>query len=208
MPRSYSQRGSRPDADDASNATPAAAHSEPKVNLDESPLAWLARRKDKDGCPLLSADELAAGEKLRADFWFAKMTPHVTSNWSPMPSGGAGRRSAPGHGADLTDHVLAARDRVRSALHAVGPDFADILIDVCCHLKGIEQAERAARLPQRAGKVVLILALRQLARHYGFVDSHNRRHSSRAGASHWGMPDYKPKLHLDEGTANDEASAR
>ena len=55
-------------------------------NLDESPLAWLARRKDKDGRPLISDAEFSAGEKLRADFWFAQMTPRVTANWSLLLS--------------------------------------------------------------------------------------------------------------------------
>lgn len=58
----------------------------------ESPLAWLARRKDKDGQPMLTDAEFDAGEKLRADFWFAQMTPRVTANWSLLLSGGGGVR--------------------------------------------------------------------------------------------------------------------
>jgi len=60
--------------------------------LAESPLAWLARRKDKDGQPMLTDAEFDAGEKLRADFWFAQMTPRVTANWSLLLSGGGGVR--------------------------------------------------------------------------------------------------------------------
>jgi hypothetical protein len=58
----------------------------PERDLKESPLAWLARRKDKDGRPLLSDEEFDAGEKLRADFWFAQMTPRVIANWSVLLS--------------------------------------------------------------------------------------------------------------------------
>ena len=32
------------------------------VNHDESPLAWLRRRKDADGRPMIDASEFAAGE--------------------------------------------------------------------------------------------------------------------------------------------------
>lgn len=40
-------------------------------------------------------------------------------------------------------------------------------IDICCELKGLEEAEKSQCWPQRAGKVVLQLALTRLARHYG-----------------------------------------
>ena len=33
---------------------------------------------------MLSDAEFDAGEKLRADFWFAQMTPRVTANWSML----------------------------------------------------------------------------------------------------------------------------
>lgn len=171
----------------------------PSVNLDESPLAWLARRKDKDGNPMLSDAEIRAGERLRADFWFGQMTPRVTANWSGLVrDGGGGRRGAPSHGADMSDNALAARERVRLALKAAGPELAGMLIDICCHLKGLEQAEKTGGWPQRSGKVVLQIALRQLARHYGFLSEAGTAHSSRARSSHWGTADYRPKISSDD----------
>lgn len=167
------------------------------VNLDESPLAWLARRKDKDGKPLLSDAEVSAGERLRADFWFAQMTPRLTANWSNVSSQAGGRRSAPGHGVELADHVIVARERVRLALAAVGPELAGVLIDVCCHLKGLEVTEKSSGWPQRSGKIILQIALRHLARHYGFGAS-GSAHASRARPSHWGTHDYRPKISNDD----------
>src|SRR5215813_5636948 len=41
------------------------------VNNAESPLAWLASRKDKSGAPLLAPFQFEAGERLRADYQFA-----------------------------------------------------------------------------------------------------------------------------------------
>lgn len=176
----------------------------PAINLDESPLAWLARRKDKDGKPLLSDAEVNAGERLRADFWFAQMTPRITANWSNVSSQAGGRRSAPGHGVELADHVIAARERVRLALATVGPELAGVLIDVCCHLKGLEVTEKSSGWPQRSGKIILQIALRHLARHYGFEAS-GSANASRARASHWGTADYKPKIFNDND--GDAASA-
>jgi Domain of unknown function (DUF6456) len=163
----------------------------PQVNLRESPLGWLTQRRDKNGKPLLSDIEIAAGEKLRADFWFAQMTPNVTANWSMLCFEGSGRRGSPDHGAELSDHVIAAQERVRLALKAVGPKLAFMLIDVCCFLKGLEAAEKSSALPQRSGKIVLQIALDLLARHYGLIsDAPVLRGVGRI--SHWGIDGYRP----------------
>ncbi len=123
-----------------------------RANPDESPLAWLARRRDKTGEPLISPTQLLAGEKLRRDFTFAQLMPRVTTSYASPGTSGSGRRAAPGAGVDLADNVVAAGERVRRALIAVGPELSGVLIDVCCHLKGLAQAERAAHWPQRSGQ--------------------------------------------------------
>jgi hypothetical protein len=51
------------------------------ANDSESPLAWLARRKGRDGRAMISPNQFAAGERLRADFTRGNLTPRVTSNW-------------------------------------------------------------------------------------------------------------------------------
>jgi hypothetical protein len=142
-------------------------HGSARVTVDEneSPLGWLARRRGRDGCALIGPHQLQAGERLRAEFTRAQMMPRTTSNWaSPMSSG---RRGA-GTGA-FTDTVIAARQRVRQALDGAGPEFAGLLLDVCCFLKGLEDIERERAWPARSAKVVLQLALDRLARHYGYA---------------------------------------
>lgn len=168
------------------------SQAKPAFNENESPLAWLRKRRDKDGNPLISQEQFDAGERLRADFHFAQMTPRVTAAWDAIVPSRRQRRAAPGAGVELQDHVVAARERVRLALKAVGPELSGILIDVCCHLKGLEEAERDAGWPQRSGKVVLQLALTRLARHYGILPAEER--PERPQIRHWGTPDYRPKL--------------
>src|SRR6185295_18710682 len=56
------------------------------VNDSESPLAWLARRKGRDGRTMISPKQFIAGEKLRADFTRGHLSPRVTSDWS-APTG-------------------------------------------------------------------------------------------------------------------------
>ena len=156
----------------------------------EGSLAWLRRRRDKDGLPLITEPQFSAGERLGADFWHAQLTPRVTADWSGIATSRRTRRAAPGAGVEMGDHVVAARQRIRRALDAVGPELAGILVDVCCHDVGLEAAGRAQGWPQRAAKVVLQLALTSLARHYGLLVP--EFHAGARGLRHWGSEDYRP----------------
>ena len=79
------------------------------------------------------------------------------------------------------------------ALMAVGPEVSRVLVDICCELKGLEDAEKANGWPQRAGKVVLQIALTRLAKHYGLIGE-ERWTQARRGLRHWGSEDYRPTL--------------
>ena len=134
------------------------------VNEGESPLGWLRRRKGADGRPLIDDHQFAAGEKLRADFTRAQLSPRMAVDLTAPVV--AGRRGAKSDTA-LPEIVLAAKQRVTHALRAVGPGLSDLLLDVCCHLIGLEDAEKQKGWPQRSAKVVLAIALDRLAAHYG-----------------------------------------
>ncbi len=128
------------------------------ANEGESPLGWLRHRR------LIDAVQLEAGERLRRDFTLAQLAPRMGVDLSAPVV--LGRRGAK-HSEMLSDTVLAAKQRFARALSFVGPGLSDLLFDVCCHLVGLEEAERAMGWPRRAGKVVLQLALDRLALHYG-----------------------------------------
>lgn len=152
----------------------------------ESPLAWLRSRRDREGRPLIDDDAYRAGERLRADFTRGGLMPSVTSNWrTGLPQGGGGACRA-----DLTDAALAARERVRRAVEAVGPDLGGVLVDVCCFLKGLETVEAERRWPARSAKVVLRIALARLADHY--APRMRTTGPDRARLRHWGSADYRP----------------
>ena len=153
--------GTRQTVDPASGEAQAIA-----VNLGETPLGWLARRKGADGRPFLTPAEVEAGERLRSDFETAQMGPAVAQDWrkfltpgdklsgSPVPRGPA-------------EGPMAARDRVAKALSALGPGLSDIALRTCCFLEGLEASERRFGWSARSGKVVLKIALQRLAEHYG-----------------------------------------
>ena len=157
------------------------------LNLDESPLASLVRRKGKDGAPFLSIDEFNAGERLRADFTRGCMMQRVSANWSAAVSGG--RRGGNDGLANLTDQALAARQRLDKALAAVGPELSGVLIDICCYLKGVEQVEMERQWPQRSAKLLLKAALGSLARHYNPAPK-----PVSGGIRHWGGEGYRPEI--------------
>lgn len=134
------------------------------VDLTESPLGWLRRRKNAQGVYYLNDRQVAAGERLRNDFERAALTPRVTAAWSGVPVG-RGRRAH--RGEDPADAQIAARQRFNTAVSALGPRLSDVAVRVCCFLDGLESVERRQGWPQRSGKVVLQIALDGLADHYG-----------------------------------------
>ena len=169
------------------------------VNEAESPLGWLKSRKDRAGRPLISDPQYEAGERLRADHWFARLSPRVTANWSALAPSGRSRRGAPSDAAGLRDEVIAAKERVMRAIDAVGPELAGVLIDICCELKGLEDAEKSHGWPQRAGKVLLQLALDRAC------ETLRARHAGRDGPApkgirHRGSEDYRSTLDAWQGS--------
>lgn len=165
----------------------------PSFNVSESPLGWLKSRKGADGRALVGDKQFAAGERLRAEFTFAQLTPRVTMNWAGLALSRKTRGGA-GHVAPPADNVVAARMRVTAALRAVGPEFADILIDVCGHLKGLEAISKSEGWPSRSAKLLLDRALTSLARHYGLITEVPVERVLAERLRHWGGAGYRPTL--------------
>ncbi|WP_396594245.1 DUF6456 domain-containing protein [Brevundimonas sp. R86498] len=135
-----------------------------RANLGESPVAWLARRRDADGRPWLEAVEVAAAERLRLDAEQARAGPSLTMRWDALPraaAGGNARRIDPG------DRALAAGRRVALALAACDPGPRLFVRHICIDSQSLQLAERACGLPRRQGKALLKRGLADLARHYG-----------------------------------------
>ncbi|WP_339951143.1 DUF6456 domain-containing protein [uncultured Albimonas sp.] len=147
------------------------------VNLGETPLGWLARRRGTDGKAFLTPGELAAGERLREDFERAQMGPRVTQDWQRfLTPGDPGRGGASDPAAGPTE----ARRRLAKALEALGPGLNDAALRACCFLEGLEATERRMGWAARSGKVVLKIALSRLAEHYGFAPAHEKAEAAPA----------------------------
>ena len=128
----------------------------------ESPVAVLARRRDKDGRAFLDVDLVAAAERLREDFELARIGASPGQGWEEMLASGApvGPRRPPG------ETPRTAHDRVAAALADLGPGLGDVVLRCCCYQEGVETTEQRMGWSARSGKIVLRIALQRLRLHY------------------------------------------
>ena len=134
-----------------------------KVNLADSPITLLSRRKGKDGKTFLSSDLVTAGERLREDFELSQMGQSTTQNWEHVLTGPIDGGT---NGAGGNLGAASARDRFQTAMKALGPSLGEIALYCCCMQQGMEIAEKKLGWSARSGKIVLRIALQRLRQHY------------------------------------------
>ena len=166
------------------------------VRNEKSVLDWLRRRRQKDGRQMISEIEYRAGDRIRRDFWQARMTPSITTNYCSA-SGGTNSSFGGDRALNLQQAALDARERVRMALDAVGSDYSNLLIDICCLDKKLTDVELHSGWPKRSGKLILQFALRQLARHYKMDRQAPIAHVMEDTIRHWGSDNYRPNIEFD-----------
>lgn len=132
----------------------------------ETPMAALARRKDRDGRPFLSQQLVRAGECLREDFELAQLQKLDLKSAEAFVNAMA--EVKPG----IRPSEAAAQKRVLTALHDLGPGLGDVALRCCCYLEGLEKAEKRMGWSARSGKIVLRIALQRLRKHYDTVGDH------------------------------------
>ncbi|MCY1671614.1 DUF6456 domain-containing protein [Novosphingobium sp. SL115] len=125
------------------------------VNLAESPLTWLHARGH------LTDRQLTAGERLRADYERAQLSPSLTMRWDAVRITGTADR-----GLTASERQIAARARFDAAMAHAGNGLSDILWRVACAGEGLPAAEKALDWPARSGKLVLRIALDRIAVYY------------------------------------------
>lgn len=134
-----------------------------RYGLGETPLVALARRKDRDGRPFLSAGLVHAGERLREDFELGQISsPQNTSNWDTVLTEIEDARQTIAQ----DRYAMQAGARVVGALRDLGPGLGDMALRCCCYLEGLETAERRMGWSARSGKIVLRIALQRLKWYY------------------------------------------
>lgn len=127
----------------------------------ETPLEMLARLSDREGKPFLTPAMVSAGKRLREDFELAQISCQLQQEQLYFSADSQILCSS------SQEAGAAARARMTGALKALGMGLSDIALRCCCHLEGLEAAERSLGWPARSAKVVLRIALQHLAEHYG-----------------------------------------
>ncbi|MCH2093817.1 MAG: DUF6456 domain-containing protein [Rhodobacteraceae bacterium] len=155
-------RGFAESCPDFQHSTPVKKPKRGALNV-ETPLATLARRRNKDGTPFLAVDLVRSGERLREDFELAQMSPGLAQNWDHFLTAGVSGTSGLGGRSGGPD---AARARFEKALAELGPGLGDVVLRCCCLLEGLEATEKHMGWSSRSGKIVLRIALQRLRRHY------------------------------------------
>jgi hypothetical protein len=155
-------------------------------NLNESPLAGLARLRDRSGNAFFPPETIAAGERLHADFTRGQLQPRMTASWEPRLS--RRTKGEVGGMSDIAASAMEARRRFGRAMDAMGPELSGVAADICCFGKGLELVERERQWPARSAKLLLRAALMTLARHYA-PDAG----PAREGLRHWGSDDFRPQ---------------
>ena len=144
------------DADESWDANPTRKRSK-RYLVTESPLVGLARRRDKDGQSFLTKDQVRVGERLRQDYELSNLDENDEGNCLALLSES---------NLTLPAGVIAARKRLQLALEELGPGLADVSLQCCCLLNGLELTEKKMGWSSRSGKIVLRIALTRLVEHY------------------------------------------
>lgn len=173
----------------AQHRAPAASNVVPfaRRHRREEPLDWLKTRKGADGSALLAPQEVAAGERLHADYNGALLSPRPAAYWP-------GERVDTSQRVDYSptefcDRAHAARRRFWAAVDSLGPGLAPLMVAILCHLKTLEEAEAKFKLPARSAKSLLKAGLRSLAMHYGLVSAREGRAAVRASSASSELPE-------------------
>lgn len=133
------------------------------VNMRENPLFWLRARKNTKGQAIISQEQMDAGCRLQVDFSSSTAHPKMVLD---LTQPYLGKQTRGFEGAPMTDRAMDARARMNAALKMLGPGLADIALEVCCYMQGLESAEKHLGWPRRTGKVVLQIALQRLVTFY------------------------------------------
>ncbi|WP_375282031.1 DUF6456 domain-containing protein [Pseudooctadecabacter sp.] len=134
-----------------------------RMPVQETPVASLSRRKDRDGQAFLSRAMVRAAERLREDYELAQVD--AQRNGTPAPDW-QGLLSAIEAHHPIGDQGASAEGQVRAALGFLGPGLSEVALRCCCLLDGLEITEKQMGWAARSGKVVLRIALQRLVLHY------------------------------------------
>jgi hypothetical protein len=125
-------------------------------------------RLTRGEAPFLDAHHVEAARRLARLFERSRLSQRVTMSYDPTRlggrAGGSGREEISLSAAD-------ARKRLNDLAALFPSECWSVLFDVCGLDRGMQEIEVERDWPRRSGKLVLRIALSQLAAHYGLLPS-------------------------------------
>lgn len=118
--------------------------------------------------PFLAPHHREAARRLALLFERARMRQRVTMSYDPARVGGGSDRPKQG---DLADSAIAARRMLDGLARRMPHDCWGMLNDICGFDKGLQQVELDRGWPRRSAKLVLRIALDQLAAIMGLTET-------------------------------------
>lgn len=131
----------------------------------EPTLARLAASKERNGQPFLQAHHLAAADRLSGLIARAQLVQRVTMSYDAAHVGG--RRGGGAGASDMSDSAADARRLLNRLAETLPIDCWGVAFDVCALEKGFQAIETERQWPRRSAKLVLRIALDQLAAAFG-----------------------------------------
>jgi len=135
-----------------------------RINQRLSVFHKLAAATNKDGSPVLQANEVEAGERFAADYDRSMMAAVATQNYGGVTSGGKSRVNT---AENISISAMDARKRVMDALEIVGPGLNRALVVLCGYDWSLGQLENEQQWAKGSGRTILKLALSRLSEYYG-----------------------------------------
>jgi hypothetical protein len=121
----------------------------------------------KGEAALLAIHDGAAAGMFQNDLERSGLRQRITQNWSYASLVLKPGKQAVGSQGNEPVLMMDARERVRLACTAIGPELSGLLVDICLYDKSLAQIEQERGWPARSGKLAVALGLKALARHYG-----------------------------------------
>lgn len=114
----------------------------------------------------LATHHVAAAVRLESLIRRARLNPRLTMSYDPAAAGG-GRQGAGNGVAEMNDTAAEARGKLNDLAATLSPDCWNVAFDVCGMGKGLQTIETERAWPRRSAKLVLRIALDQLAGQWG-----------------------------------------
>lgn len=133
--------------------------------LEDSVLLRMATSR-KGEQAFLAAHHLAAADRFERMIARARLIPRLTMSYDSARAGEGRRGRANGVG-EMSDTAAEARQKLNRLAGKLPPDCWNVVFDVCGTGKGLQTIESERLWPRRSAKLVLRIALEQLAAEFG-----------------------------------------